>query len=74
MAEIIKHSNIRRMRQAEVLSVMGWSLSTLNERIRDGRFIKPVYEGKTPFWYAPEVEKFVMDFFGVDQDNHSKSA
>ena len=44
---------------------MGWSKSTLNQRVVDGEFIKPTYEGRTPYWLSSEVENHIEKFFAV---------
>lgn len=63
---------IKRLRKKAVQEIMGWSASTLNERVSKGDFIKPIYEGKTPYWLSTDVESVVTKFFEPldSQDNH----
>lgn len=39
-----------------VLAVAGFSAMTLNNRIKDGRFPKPRYDGKRRWWPTHEVK------------------
>jgi predicted DNA-binding transcriptional regulator AlpA len=67
----------RRIRKSEVLEKMGWSASTLNQRVADGEFIKPIYEGIIPYWMEEEVDTFIDKFFNLpsdDQDIHPTAA
>lgn len=69
----------RRLRKHEILDITGWRPSTLNEKVKDGFFPAPVYEGKIPFWDSRVVEKWVNDFFDFtpskgDQENQTISA
>jgi hypothetical protein len=61
----------KRLRKKDVQEIMRWSASTLNERVATGRFIKPTYEGKTPFWLSTDVDQAIDQFFSPedDQDN-----
>jgi len=61
-----------RLRKKDVMLKMNWSASTLNLRVSTGRFIKPTYEGKTPFWLASDVDQAIDQFFARedDPDNH----
>ena len=53
-----------RLRKKDVCAIMHWSASTLNLRVSSGSFIKPTYEGKTPYWLSTDVEQVVIQFFG----------
>ena len=67
----------RRIRKCEILEKMGWSASTLNQRVADGEFIKPTYEGIIPYWMEEEVDTYIDKFFNLpsdDQDNHPTAA
>ena len=60
-----------RLRKKDVCKIMHWSASTLNLRVSSGSFIKPTYEGKTPYWLSTDVEQVVTEFFGeADHNNH----
>lgn len=53
----------RRIRKKTVLDKTGWSASTLNERIAEGRFPKPTYEATIPYWLESQVDEFIDKFF-----------
>lgn len=63
----------RRIRKVTVLEKMGWSASTLNDRIADGKFPKPTYEGTIPYWLETEVDAFIDQFFAVEDDQGSQT-
>jgi len=57
----------RRIRKDEVLHKTGYSPATLNERIREGRFPTPTYEGTIPYWLEADVDRFIDRFFNQDE-------
>lgn len=58
----------RRIRKDEVLHKTGYSAATLNDRVREGRFPHPTYEGHIPYWLESEVDRFIDEFFATDED------
>ena len=54
---------VKRLRRKEVAQVVGWSLSTLRDKLYAGQFIEPTYEGKIPFWLSTDVEQWINEFF-----------
>jgi len=70
----------RRIRKITVQEKTGWSASTLNQRIADGLFPKPTYEGTIPYWLEADVDDFIDDFFapaeqvpsGTEQSSHAR--
>jgi hypothetical protein len=63
----------RRLRKIVVLEKMGWSASTLNQRVAEDKFIKPTYEGIIPFWLEEEVDVFIDQFFKRDSHTDTRN-
>ena len=54
-APLIPIDQPSRMYAGNVLAVAGFSAMTLNNRIKDGRFPKPHYDGRRRWWSSEEI-------------------
>lgn len=59
----ISQQKIIRHKRSDVAKRMGWSTSTLRDRLKEDAFIKPTYEGRTPYWLSTDVDVFIQNFF-----------
>jgi len=61
-------STIRIIRRAEVLNLVGWSTSTLYQKISEGRFPRQVNlddDGRAVGWLEHEIETYLKDRIGA---------
>ena len=56
-APLIPIDQPSRMYAGNVLAVAGFSAMTLNNRIKDGRFPPPKYDGARRWWSSSEVKE-----------------
>lgn len=56
-APLIPIDQPSRMYAGNVLAVAGFSAMTLNNRIKDGRFPPPKYDGTRRWWSSSEVKE-----------------